>query len=120
MHRMIHAAAIASMLSLATSSIALAFVFVGATTASVSAAFDAYLTIDGIKGESQAVVTKHVTGGKTNYFLTFNGKPAPPGTYACANGQHIKVVGPNGQVETSSFSWGLVKAGWDVKSSKKL
>jgi len=120
MHRMIHAAAITSMLSLATSSIALTSVFVGATTASVSAAFDAFLVIDGIKGESQAVVTKHDTNGKTNYFLTFKGKPAPPGVYPCANGQHIKVVGPNGQVETSSFSWGLTKAGWDVRSHQKL
>ena len=120
MHRMIHAAAITSMLSLATSSFVLVGVFVGSTTTSVSAAFDAFLEIDGIKSESQAVVTKHDTNGKTNYFLTFKGKPAPPGTYACANGQHIKVVGPNGQVETSSFSWGVTKGGWNVKSGQKV
>ena len=111
MHRMIHAAAIASMLSLATSSFALAGVFVGATSASASAAqVDFYLKIDGIKGEGQAVVTKQVTNSKTDFFLTFNGKPAAPGTYACANGKHIKVVGPNGQIENSSFSWGIKKA----------
>jgi hypothetical protein len=107
MHRMLHAAAIASMLSLATSPFVLVGVFVGATATAVSAAYDAFLKIDGIKGESQAVVTKHVTNGKTDYFLTFNGEPAAPGTYPCANGQHIKVVGPNGMIEILSFSWGV-------------
>jgi hypothetical protein len=100
------------MLSLATSSFVLVGVFVGSTTTSVSAAFDAFLEIDGIKSESQAVVTKHTTNGKTDYFLTFNGKPAAPGTYQCANGQHIKVVGPNGMIEVLSFSWGVHSTQW--------
>jgi len=59
-------------------------------------------TMDGKQGQ----VTAKTTNGKPVYFLTLGGKPAAPGTYACANGQHIKVTGPDGLVDPLSFSWG--------------
>jgi hypothetical protein len=96
MDRMIRAAAITAIISLAT---------IGVTTTSASAALNAYLKIstpDGKPGQ----VTQKVANGKTVYILTLNGKPAAPGTYALANGQHIKVIGPDGIVDNASFSWG--------------
>jgi hypothetical protein len=104
MDRMIRAVAITSIISLATISFALVGAFVGVTTTSASAAFDAFLkvtTTDGKPGQ----VTKTTTAGKTVYTMTINGKPAAPGTYALANGQHVK-VGPNGVVDNNSFAWG--------------
>jgi hypothetical protein len=104
MDRMIRAVAITSIISLATISFALVGAFVGVTTTSASAAFDAFLkvtTTDGKVGQ----VTKTTTAGKTVYTMTINGKPAAPGTYALANGQHVK-VGPNGVVDNDSFAWG--------------
>jgi hypothetical protein len=56
-----------------------------------------YLTIKTSDGK-QGQVNKLVTNGKTIYILLLNGKPAAPGKYTLANGKHITVVGPNGQI----------------------
>jgi hypothetical protein len=113
MHKIIRAAALTSILSVATSSVVLVGVFAGATTA--FAAIDSFLKIEGIKGESNAVVRKQIApDGKTMYRLTFSGKPAAPGTYQCANGQHIRVVGPDGMMESLSFSWAANSTRWSA------
>jgi len=81
--------------------------------APASAAIDSFLTIDGIRGQNQAVVAKHAAAdGQMGYFLTFNLRSAVVGTYSCANGQHITVIGPNGRIDISSFSWGVNSKLW--------
>ena len=119
MHRMIHAVRTASSLSLLTVCIGFVAISVALTTFRASAAVDAYLKVDGIKGQSQAIVIRKAmpkAGEKGQitfvYGLTFDGKPAPPGTYACADGQHIKVVGPDGMIDVMSFSWGVSSTKW--------
>jgi hypothetical protein len=60
----------------------------------------AVITTDGKKG----LLSPQSANGKTSYFLTLNGKAAAPGSYACANGTHITVTGPNGLVDATSTS----------------
>jgi hypothetical protein len=93
MDRMIRAAAIA------------VGVLVGASALPASAAIDSYLKVATPDGKP-GVVTQKLVNGKTVYILTLNGKPAVPGNYALANGQHVKVIGPDGVVDNASFSWG--------------
>jgi hypothetical protein len=95
MDRMTRGVAIASLISVATS-----FALAGVA----SAAIDSYMKVstpDGKPGQ----ITKTTVAGKPVYTLTINGKLATPGTYALANGQHVK-VGPNGVVDNDSFAWG--------------
>jgi hypothetical protein len=94
-------AALASTISLATMSFALSGVFVGVTTLSASAAFDAYLKFSNSDGK-QGQVTEKSVNGKTVYIMTLNGKPAAPGMYT-VSGHSVKVVGPDGLVDHDSF-----------------
>jgi hypothetical protein len=52
-------------------------------------------TTDGRKG----VVSAQTAGGKTSYYFTLGGKPAAPGIYNVAGGQHVKVIGVDGLVD---------------------
>jgi hypothetical protein len=105
---MFRVAAITSIVSLAMGSFALVGAFVGVTTASVSAAFDAFLKVITADGKQGQVTQKKATNGKTVYYLTLNGKPAAPGTYTLTNGKSVKVVSPDGTIDPMSFSWGKV------------
>jgi hypothetical protein len=77
-----------------------------------------YLSVAGISGQSQAYLVKvALNNGKSStvtYGLFFGsvGKPAPNGTYACANKQSIKVVGPTGTVDATSIAWAANSGSW--------